>query len=260
MNKDDNKISFSFYHQNYFRDKQNLKKLWNLLDTKLVNPTRFDTVERAKKEFTQDSVEQAYNEYLGKEMLFVKGSKLGFCLSIHTFSNPSITVSTFYFNEKLADPKNMNCWFEWIKKFCEHFPIFFGYGCSFKEYNLKHKVITELGGGKQIIGAVGVSALEFLKYNSGIYWTTILGNALVSETNVDKLDKNEMVTVSQIKHHQAMITLNENILQTDYSTRLMHEKSIAEILNPAYFFDRNYPNFEYKQANEILNKISNQQR
>jgi hypothetical protein len=253
---EDKNFKFHLYLPNYFSNPKSMKELWNLLDNSLIHPKRFDSVERAKRDFTEESYIEGGKILNNEGSLFVKGGRDKFTLYLSDFAHLGFCITTIYLERKAIDGKSTMKWMEWIGNFCNQFPVYFGFGCSQSEYDQKHENVKVLESGGRVTGWLGVSAIEFLRYNPGIYWLNIFGKELVYEIGLEKIKRANGVVIKELDNNQLLIQLNEPAFCEDYNIRLQTEQKIAKYLGQQYFFDRKKPDFEYQQAIEIINKIT----
>ena len=72
---------FRIYTPQQLSDPETARALWRLLDDPIISPTRFDSVERAKKVFRSDAAEEASQLYKDRGLLIVRGRKSRFLAS-----------------------------------------------------------------------------------------------------------------------------------------------------------------------------------
>jgi hypothetical protein len=81
---EDRNFKFQLYIPNYFSNPKSMKELWNLLDNPLKQPKRFDSIQRAKMDFTKESYLDAVKILDNVGSLFVKGGRAKFNMNYLT--------------------------------------------------------------------------------------------------------------------------------------------------------------------------------
>ena len=78
-------------NQHQLSDPKVLDRVWGHLDSPLVEPTKFDSVERARREFRADAVTEAAELFDRDLHLFVRGAKDDF-LAVFTRRRPNLSI------------------------------------------------------------------------------------------------------------------------------------------------------------------------
>ncbi len=227
----------TLYTLHQLSDKSVAQRLWSLLSVSLVQPKRYDAVERARKPFEVAAYEEAATLYGDEGVLFVRGDKDGF-LAFFSRERHGLSTWRIYLNAGAVKGKRRDLWLQWLYDLCEAFPILYGYGCSVEEYEAKHLVVTELPGGGRSQKSLGISTREFYQYLPGVYWLTLFGRELhrAFESHWQSVD--DLADVRFLEREQVAVRLEAPVFAEDMSQRLMIEREIADVLGAQFFFER----------------------
>jgi hypothetical protein len=237
----------SLYTPQDISHEQTTQALWRILDDRLIDPQRFDSVERAKIEFTPSAFSRASELYADEGMLFVRGLKDSFT-GMFMQQHGDWGMWTFWWDANTMKLKGDH-WLEWIIRLCEELPPFYGLGCSVAEYDAKHTVVENVPGGTAT-GMMGVSAADFHEFLPGIYWLTIFGLHLAEHFGA-KLKSLPGTRPVALKSGGTAVVLDEPAVPQDLDARLQTESHLRELLGPMHFFDRTQPNATYQAVPEL---------
>lgn len=213
---------------------QTAQLLWRLLSDPLIDPQRFDTVERAKINFTSEGYDKASEIFGAEGMLFVRGSKDSFT-AMFMRQHGGWGMWNFWWDVKAMMQQKRDPWLQWLFKLCRELPPFYGFGCSVDEYDAKHTVVEDVPGGS-VTRTVGASAREFYEFLPGLYWMTIFGTHLVDHfgARLESLDRANFI---KLNSSQAAVVLDEPVVPQDIDERLRIESQLIDSLGAKYFFD-----------------------
>jgi hypothetical protein len=243
------KFRVSLYTLHKAWEAETLSMFWDHLNTPLVSPKRYDSVERAKIPFAPEAVEEATKLYAENGFLFVKGEKDGFLAVLSGrkgFSNWDL-----WLNIRAMEGGKRQHWLDWIYGLCRTLPPRYGYGCSSMEYDAKHQRVRSLPGGGAATEWVGISKDEFHRYLPGLYWLTIFGPELVQAFGKERLLGLRGVVAMEIDPNQVAVQLDEPVIPEDITARLQREREIADLLGPQYFFDGDRPELEFQVVPQL---------
>lgn len=213
-----------------------VQALWQALDTPLIQPQKFDSIERARQVFDRDDPEAARKVYAQEGMLFVRGAKETFTAMCRR-ADAALSVWTFWWDVKAMSDKKRDPWLSWIHQLCRALPPYFGSGCSTEEYDAKHLTVKTLRSGTAT-GAVGISLAEFRKFLPGLYWLTLFGPETY-EYFGSKLESLPHTSFTKPAPDQLALLLDGPAQPQDMDERLRAETELGELLGPQFFFDRN---------------------
>jgi hypothetical protein len=210
--------------------------LWRALDNPLIEPTKFDSVERAKHEFDAGAAEAAGKLYSREGMLFVRGAKDNFTAMFMRTAD-ALSEWTFWWDVRAMSGKKQEPWLTWIFDLCGALPPHFASACSTAEHDAKHVVVEPARGGGSVTSQPGVSIKEFHKFLPGIYWLTIFGPEAYAHFGPD-LESLPGTTSVKLASDLVAVILDEPVVPQDMDQRLRTESELADRLGAKYFFDR----------------------
>lgn len=250
-----NTFRMTLYTAQQLLDKETFRKLWNLLDTKIVSPLRYDSVERAKIPFSRDAIDSATELYQNYRLLFVRGGKDNF-LAVFSEETPSLSKWTFWLDVRSMRGEKAKYWLEWLFHLCGELPILYGFACSTEEYDAKHTTVEILPDALgYATSTVGVSTAEFYQYLPGLYWLSIFGPELVQEFGKSRLLMLPGVKSFAIGSMQVAIWFDEPVLPEKKELRLKAESHIADLIGPQFFFDRNRTDLKFEPVPQLIRKL-----
>lgn len=222
--------------------------LWELLDDPLITPQRFDSVERTKIDFDQESYDRASEIYGTEGMLFVRGSKDNFT-AMFMRQHGGWGIWNFWWDVKAMTQRKRDLWLEWLFQLCRELPVFYGFGCSVAEFDEKHTSVETVPGGS-VTRTIGVSAANFYEFLPGLYWLTIFGAKLAGhfDTRLESLPHARSVRLGSAG---IAVILDDAVVPQDMGERLRVQSELSDLLGTAYFFDRTQQNIEYKAVPEL---------
>jgi hypothetical protein len=226
---------------------QTAKTLWGLLDSPLIGPHRYDTIERAKITFGRSAYREASRMYGGQRMLFVRGAKDSF-LAMFMQQHGGWATWNFWWDAK-AMTRRHDAWVEWLLNLCRKLPPFFGLGCSVAEYDAKHTLVETVPGGTAT-SEKGTSSANFYEYLPGLYWLSIFGPQLTDHFGI-RLQSLPNTNLFTLNSAGVAVLLDEPAIPEDMNERLQTEADLAELLGSKYFFDRNKYEAEYEAVPEL---------
>lgn len=233
---------------------QTAQKLWQALDSPLVGPRKFDSVERAKFEFTAQGYDEASKIYRDEGMLFVRGSKDSFTAMFMGVPG-GWAVWNFWWDVKAMTNKKKERWLDWVFRLCRDLPVYYGFGCSVEEFDAKHTSVESVPGGHST-GSVGAAAKDFYNFLPGLYWLTVFGPELVDHFG-SKLNLLPNVKSVSLDSSQCAIVLDEPVIPDDMNRRLGVEAELSGLLGEQYFFDRNRTDIEFEAVPELASALRN---
>ena len=227
----------TFYTLHQLSDRNIMRRLWSFLDVPLVQPKRYDSVERARKPFAPELSDDAVSLYSREGTLFVRGDKDGF-LAFFSRERNGLSLWRFYLNASAVQGKKRDLWIKWMFDLCETFPVLYGMGCSAVEYDAKHLALENFPDGGRMRKTYGVSIQEFFQYLPGVYWLTIFGKelGLAFKSRWQLLDSISIVKF--LAQDQVAVQVNGSVFTEDMDKRLLLERKIADLLGGEFFFDR----------------------
>jgi hypothetical protein len=228
-----------------------VQRLWACLDVPLVQPIRYDSVERARKPFAPNLHGDAVSLYGREGILFVRGNKDGF-LAFFSRERNGLSLWRFYLNASAVKGNKCKLWLQWIFDLCETFPVLYGMGCSTVEYDAKHLVLEYFPDGGRARKTYGVAIREFFQYLPGIYWMNIFGKELKQafKTRMQMLE--HLSKVKYLAQDQVLIQIGDSVFTENMDERLRIEKEMADLLGAEYFFDRFRMNeLEFKKVPQL---------
>jgi hypothetical protein len=237
-------------NQHQLSDPKVLDRVWRHLDSDLVQPTKFDSVERARREFRADAVTEAAELFDRDLHLFVRGAKDDF-LAVFTRPRPNLSIWTLWLDEEAMQGDRGEEWLAWLFELCEELPVLFGFGCTEDEYEAKHATKRVTEGGGLVTGGKGASISAFFKYLPGLYWLAIFGPELVRGFGAHELEALPGVRVHRVGSDQIAIQLDEPPVPEDMDARLQKEAELAKQLGSEFFFDRERDPGELRQVPEL---------
>ncbi|MGW8572548.1 hypothetical protein [Streptomyces niveus] len=229
-----NTFRASLYTPLDIADSSTARTLWRLIDTPIVMPARFDSVERARIEFDSQSFEVARDLYSAEDVLFIKGMNAKF-LAMFTQLTTTLAKWTFWWELGVMAGPSREKWLSWFCELVRQLPPYYGFACSASEYEAKHKVVNSSDVGNSIRMA-GVSVADFHKFLPGVYWLTVFGAELAGHFG-SKFMLLPDVRRIEIQPSQVAILLDSPVLPQSMEERLLVEAHLAEILGTKYFFD-----------------------
>jgi len=218
--------------------------MWQTLDNPLIQPQRFDSVERARQVYDGNDPEAACKIYSREGMLFVRGAKESFTAMFMRTNDP-LSLWTFWWDVKAMSDKKRDPWLTWIYGLCRALPPYFGSGCSTEEHDAKHLVVKG-----SATGAVGVSIAEFRKFLPGLYWLTLFGPE-VCEHFGSVLESLPHTSFVRPATEQLALLLDGPVLPQNMEERLRTEAELSDLLRANYFFDRNRKGIKFAQVPEL---------
>ena len=236
-------------NQHQLSDPKVLDRVWGHLDSPLVEPTKFDSVERARREFRADAVTEAAELFDRDLHLFVRGAKDDF-LAVFTRPRPNLSIWNLRLDDAAMQGDRGEQWLSWVFELCAELPVLYGFACTDDEYQEKHATKRETKGGL-VTGGKGASISSFFKYLPGLYWLTIFGPELVNAFGATTLSRLSGVQVHRIRKDQIAIQLEEPPVAEDLDARLRKEAELAKQLGSEFFFDRKRDPGELRQVPEL---------
>lgn len=227
----------TLYTLHPLEDESVMQRLWTFLDTPQVQPTRYDSIERARKPFSPEAYREAAALYLEDWVLFVRGKKDGF-VAFFSRQRDGLSLWRFYLNAGAFAGKKQARWLQWLFALCTAFPALYGLACSNAEYETKHWIIKDLPGGGRVRKSCGASIAEFYHYLPGIYWLTLFGRDLAPVFAPRWPQLEGLAHVIHLDGGQVAVQLNAPVFTEDMEQRLLAERAIADILGATFFFDR----------------------
>lgn len=215
-----------------------LKRIINLLNSKPFTITLYDKVERCKKNFSQENIEDIAR--LFKSLILMKGknSKVSVTVKASLDSDFGIVWWTFFVN---SSKKITEDFFKEIIEFITLFnaahTIIYGFMTSDKEYKYLHEDIVYYDDGSRVDGMAGVSMKEFSEFLPGIYWFNIFGKELSESLDIRKVKSIPNAVYSKIGREAVAFYLNEPIDVETMEIRGPKLYGIAKYLGAEYFFN-----------------------
>jgi hypothetical protein len=226
---------FTAYTAHDLGDPTTAETLWEVLDTPLISPARFDSVERAKRDFDAHQSAAASDIYGTEGVLFVRGAKNSFTAMFLT-SPQKIARWTIWWSIAGMIGKRSE-YVDWIFDLSHRLPAFFAFGCSSDEYEAKHLVVEESQHGS-VTREPGVATSDFLKHLPGLYWLNIFGPELTQHFG-DALFTLPHTNAIRIGGDQAAVLIDEPIVPVDLDERCRLETEMATALGGEYFYSKN---------------------
>jgi len=232
-------------------DARVMQRVWAHLDTPLVQPRRYDVIERTRKRFSPEAYTDAAALYREKGFLLVRGGKDGFVVTFSRVRN-GMSVWRFYLNAGAVNGKRRDLWLQWLFELCEALPVLYGYACSTAEHEARHLVVKDLPGGEQFARMHGDSVREFFQYMPGIYWLTLFGKELHQTFKARWPLLEGQAKVKFLTGGQVAVQLAGPVFPKDMAERLQTGRDIAGVLGTQYFFDQaRMGEMEFKAAPEL---------
>lgn len=246
---------FKLYTLHTLDQQDTLAKLWDLLQDDLIDPVRFDGVERARRVFSKDSVADALEIFQDRGSLFVKGNKDKFLAHFSSFP-AGINLWEFYVDTKSMAKKKADLWMQWVASLCREFPVLFGLGCSESEFFSKHSMVRSLPGGGRVTEFVGASIKDFRAFLPGVYWLNIYGQDIVAFFGAEKIKSIPGITLPTLDDRLALFHLADQSPVADALSRQAAERIIARTLGEEYFFDITQPDQQLTAIPNLLRTIN----
>ncbi|MFB7852170.1 hypothetical protein ACFC34_34880 [Streptomyces sp. NPDC056053] len=213
-----------------------------MLDDPLAAPRRFDSVERARIEYSPRASKTAREIYSTEGVLFVRGAKNSF-KAMFSQLNETLAKWTFWWSlDSMTGPSGEK-WLNWLYRLSGKLPPYYGFACSVDEYEAKHKVVEADEAGSSIQMS-GVSSADFQRFLPGIYWLTIFGKDLADHFDPELHSLPEARRV-RIPPSQVAVLLDSPVVPESMDERLRTEARLAKILGAQYFFDHARAEGEY---------------
>ncbi len=228
---------------------QTAQLLWRLLSDPLIDPQRFDSVERAKINYTSEGYGRASEIFATDGMLFVRGSKDSFT-AMFMHQHGGWGMWNFWWDVKAMRQQKRDRWLKWLFELCRELPPFYGFGCSVDEYDAKHTVVEDVPGGS-VTRTVGASAREFYEFLPGLYWMTIFGTHLVDHFG-EGLESLAHVNSVKLNSYQVAVVLDGPVVPQDMDERLRVESQLIDSLGTSYFFDPLRPDVNHEPVPELV--------
>jgi hypothetical protein len=183
------------------------ERLWRHFADPVFAAKKFDSVERARKDFDADAAGEAASLFARDRMLFAKGrdgalATLLFLPGHRARWELRLPVDSF---ESGA--------LDWLHGLIGDLPVLFGAGAPKSEWDAK-------GGGPT----------EFRDRLPDVYWLTIFGEELVRRLGAAKLESLPGTEAVRLPHDQVAVRLVEPVVPDDVSLRLEIERQLAEEL------------------------------
>lgn len=144
----DDKVVIAFRHAHgRLSDPKITAKIWKLFDTPLIEPTKYDGVERARKSFS-DGPEAAADLANNTGTLFIKGAKHGFLAHL---SSGTIGDWRIWVDAAAWQGAAQAAWMAWLNAVCAELPMLIGRACletEFEAVNPGYKGATTIEFGK----------------------------------------------------------------------------------------------------------------
>lgn len=236
---------FGLYTARQLTEQRTLTDLWSLLDQPFIGPQRFDAVERAKRPFSPDAIDDAGKIYEQQGLLFVKGSKNGF-LGVFTEQAGGWATWDFWLDANAVEGAGAGKWLSWLFALCRELPVLYGFGTSTEEYDAKHTQVEALPSGGSVTSTLGVATREFYHYLPGMYWLTIFGADLVQHFGAERLMSLPNTEATKISTDQIALQITAPAVPNDMQERLKIEHQLTDMLGAEYFFDRSRANAMYQ--------------
>lgn len=227
----------TLYTLHPLEDESVMQRLWTFLDTPQVQPTRYDSIERARKPFSTEAYREAAALYREDWVLFVRGKKDGF-VAFFSREREGLSLWRFYLNASALGGRNSTRWIYWLFDLCAAFPVLYGLACSDAEYEAKHRIIEALPGGGRVRKSCGGSIAEFYHYLPGLYWLTLFGRDLAPAFAARWPQLTGLAHVIELAQGQVAVQLDAPVFTEDMEQRLLAERAVADILGPTFFFDK----------------------
>jgi hypothetical protein len=237
-------------NQHQLSDPEVLARVWRHLDSPVVAPTKFDSVERARREFSADAVSEAAELFDRDLHLFVLGANDDF-LAAFTRPRPNLSIWNLWLDADAMKGDRGEKWLAWVFELCAELPVLYGFGCTDDEYQEKHATKREAKRGGHITGGKGASISSFFKYLPGVYWLTIFGPELVHAFSAAKLSGLSGAQAHRIGSDQIAIQLDEPPVPDDMGARLRKDAELATELGAEFFFDPERDPAELRQVREL---------
>lgn len=181
------------------------ERLWRHLADPAFGAEKFDSVERARKDFDPDAAAAAATLFARDRMLFVRGSEGR--LATLLFLPAGRARWEFRLPFELVESAGL----DWLHALIGDLPALFGGGASQSEWDAK-------GGGPA----------EFRDRLPDFYWLTIFGAALTGQLGPEKLESLPGTESVWLPGDQISVRLAEPVVPDDVSRRLDTERQLAE--------------------------------
>jgi hypothetical protein len=228
-------FSVTLYTKYHPSDPGTVSALWPILESPLIKPVKFDSVERAKKPFTSRSYSEAAQLYDDESMLFVRGGVNSF-LAFFSREMNGLSVWRFFMDRKCVEEPRRSIFIEWLTALCAEFPVFFGFGCTDEELDAKHLSIRDVPGGRmQRIN--GLAVFEFFQFLPGVYWLTLFGPELSGDFSSPIAELETSAEINRIDGNQTLLFLPGPPFPEDLNERVRTGKKTAAVLGQDHFFN-----------------------
>lgn len=241
---------FGLYLDKQFSEPKTSELVWRKLSESLVGAERFDSVNDAKIQFSEEAFRLAGQIYDDEGVLFVKGKRNLF-LAVFTRQTERLSTWDFYLPVNALSGAKKDLWLDWIFDLCGKIPVIFGFGCSELEFYTKHERVKNLPGGGRVTEWAGISFQELALYLPGFYWLTIFGKDLVNFFGEERLLNIPKIKAVTLDSGQIALLMKQPLMPDDMQNRFSDARSISEKIGENYFFNAEKPDFEYKQIPEI---------
>jgi hypothetical protein len=238
------------FNQHQLSDPEVLQRVWRHLDSPLIKPAKFDSVEDAQRDWRTDAVSEAAELFDRELHLFVAGTEDAF---VAVVSRPRRNLSLWEFRLEAGamQEERGERWLTWLFELCGDLPVLYGSGCTQDEFDAKHATSRALEGGGHATGAKGMSIRNFFNFLPGVYWLTIFGPELVRAFGAERIEGLPGVRTERIGEDQIAVILDEPPVPEDMDARLRREAELAEALGAEFFFDRERDPAELRQVPEL---------
>lgn len=241
----DEKVVIEFRHAHgRLSDPKVTAKIWDLFDSPLIEPVKYDRVEKAKKPFSEgaNAAADLANNY---GALFIKGAKSGFLA--HLTSGRVGTWRIWVDAASVEGDKQSAAWTAWLRSVAGDLPMLVGRACLESEFEATNPSFK------------GATTMDFGKFLSGVYWWTLFGKELVSDLGADKIKTAPHATASSVKGGQIALQLDEPLVPDDMKKRLATEKEIAAHLGANNFFGgKAKPNAKLPTFAKLVDRLENE--
>jgi hypothetical protein len=247
--------SFEYFFRLYLPPKLKESRIMSFFLSKnfvsFFEPSQFGFSEDTKVDFSSTSVESLADFFYDNYGFYLKSKSknlIWFSEFLEEFN--MIVIYLKYKKEKLLFREN-------IIDLLKNLPFCIIRGSPEQENTAKHKEIEYQNGEISGIGAVGISAKEFLQYLPGIYSFTIFSSGIIEFFSRAKLEGMKIV-FPNLEYFEGDNYFGFQIDDENQSleTVIQIQKEIAQYLGQEYFFDRDLMGIvDFKPIPTILEKI-----
>jgi hypothetical protein len=247
--------SFEYFFRLYLppklKESQMMKLFLSNHFVSFFEPSQFGFSEDTKVDFSSTSVESLADFFYDNYGFYLKSKSknlIWFSEFLEEFN--MIVIYLRYKKEKALFRQN-------ITDLLKNLPFCMIRGSSEQENAAKHKEIEYQSGEISGIGAVGISAKEFLQYLPGIYSFTVFSSDIIEFFSRAKLEGMK-IEFPNLEYFEGNNYFGFQIDDENQPLEkvIQIQKEIAQYLGQEYFFDRDLMGIvDFKPISTILEKI-----